>query len=377
MSATAISPAGMLPAQIRATLRWHFDPATGSKFWLSRVAELGFDPIADIATPADLRRFPDVSAELRTVPVDDLLPEGCRGRPFRVYESGGSGSGSGVGTRPGGSAGTVSPIATPKRVIDAGSGAEELGWLDRMLDEHGFPRGVHWLHVGPTGPHSVGRSTRRLAEARGGVCFPIDFDRRWLKRMTASGRHGLAEEYIEHVLDQVDMVTADQDIRVLFVTPPVLEALCTRTALRERLAARLAGLIWSGSSFAEESLRMVRDDYFGETAVTGLYTNSLIGAAPQRLPDAADKQPCVFQPPWPRAVVEVVDAAGEVVAYGERGRLRSHLLTPEMFVPNVLAPDSAIRVAPVSGSFYGGLDGIADVTPFRPNPDSHRIPQER
>ncbi|WP_194911666.1 phenazine biosynthesis protein [Catenulispora rubra] len=346
MTADTTSPTDQFTPHLQDILRWHFDPATGSKFWLSRVAELGFDPLADIATLADLRWFPDLSAELRTVPVDDLLPEGCRGRPFQVYESGGT-------------------VGTPKRIIEAGSRAEGIPWVDRMFDEHAFPRDVHWLHVGPTGPHIVGRSMRRLAETRGGVCFTIDFDPRWVKRMIRTGRPELAEEYIDHVLDQVELVTATQNIRVLFITPAVLEALCARTELRERLASRLTGLIWSGTSFDESSLRMVRDHYFPEAVVTGIYGNSLMGIAPQRPPVAEDKQACVFQPFWPRAVVEVVDAAGDAVAYGERGRVLVHLITREMFLPNVLERDSAIRVAPTHGSFYGGLDGLAEVAPYR------------
>lgn len=346
MNTDSTSIADMLPLHLRATLRFHFDPATGSKFWLSCVADLGFDPLTDITTLADLRRFPDLSAELRTVPVDDLLPEGCRGRPFQVYESGGT-------------------IGAPKRIIEAGARADGLGWVDRMLDEQAFPRDVHWLHVGPTGPHIVGRSMRRLAEARGGVCFTIDFDPRWVKRTIATGRPELAEEYIDHVLDQVELVTASQDIRVLFITPPVLEALCARTALRDRLATGLTGLIWSGTSFEESSLRLIQDHYFPEAVVTGIYGNSLMGIAPQRPQAPDDKQACVFQPFWPRAVVEVVDAAGEQVAHGERGRVRVHLLTREMFLPNVLERDSAVRVAPTHGSFYGGLDGLAEVAPYR------------
>jgi hypothetical protein len=343
-AAPAKPNAPILENHLASTLRWHFHPVTGSPFWLSRAPELGFDPLRDIRTLSDLRKFPDVSGLLRTVPVNELIPRGNLGMPFQVYESGGT-------------------LGAPKRIIELGARAEGVDWVDRMLDRHGFPREVHWLHVGPTGPHIVGRSMRRLAENRGGACFTIDFDPRWVKRQIAAQRQEVADDYIEHVLDQVEAVVANQDIRVLFITPAVLEALCAREGLRRLLAERLRGLIWSGTSIGDATLRMVRERYFPHCIVLGIYGNSLMGIAPQRpaLPD--EPYPCVFQPYWPRATVEVVDPeTGAPVAYGQRGRVLVHLLTRDMFLPNVLERDTAIRVAPETP---GEVDGLAGIAPFR------------
>jgi hypothetical protein len=33
---------------VRAAMRWHFDPATGSRYWLGRAGRLGFDPRQDV-----------------------------------------------------------------------------------------------------------------------------------------------------------------------------------------------------------------------------------------------------------------------------------------------------------------------------------------
>src|SRR5581483_1501252 len=104
----------------------------------------------------------------------------------------------------------------------------------------------------------------------------------WVKRQIAAGREEVAEDYIEHVLDQVELVVANQDVRVLFITPAVLAALCAREGLRRALAQRLRGLIWSGTSIDEASLRAVREHYFPGCTVLGLYGNSLMGIAPQR-----------------------------------------------------------------------------------------------
>jgi hypothetical protein len=59
---------------VRAAVRWHFDSATGSPFWVRRAATLGFDPLTEVDTLADLAMFPNVVDELRDVPVRDLVP---------------------------------------------------------------------------------------------------------------------------------------------------------------------------------------------------------------------------------------------------------------------------------------------------------------
>jgi hypothetical protein len=43
---------------VRAAMRWHFDPATGSRYWLDRAERLDFDPRHDVKGVADLVLFP-------------------------------------------------------------------------------------------------------------------------------------------------------------------------------------------------------------------------------------------------------------------------------------------------------------------------------
>lgn len=93
---------------VRAAVRWHFDPETGSRYWLDRAERLAFDPRRDVKGVDDLALFPDLSDELRQVPVADLIPgvtaaaPGCStsstaaGRPGRP--SGSSSSTTGCGT---------------------------------------------------------------------------------------------------------------------------------------------------------------------------------------------------------------------------------------------------------------------------------------
>ncbi|MDN5383865.1 MULTISPECIES: phenazine biosynthesis protein [Streptomyces] len=351
MSLAARSPLeeeiGSLSAEehLRAVLEWHFDERTGSPFWLRKRTELGFDPLRDITGLADLRRFPDVSAELRTVPVDDLIPAGSKGRPVGVYESGGT-------------------LGAPKRIIESTSRARSLAWVNSVLTDHDFPQGVHWLHIGPTGPHIVGRSMRLLAEMRGGICFTVDFDPRWVKRLIADGRRDEADAYVQHVLDQAELIVTHQRVGVLFITPPVLEALCARPALHERLTGRLGGLIWSGTSISAGTLRLVEEEYFPGTTVVGLYGNSLMGIAPQLPRDRYPAHRCVFRTHQPQSVVEVVDPqTGARVPVGERGRVLVHLLSQDMFLPNVAERDSVVRAGTPEGA-HG--DDVADIRPYTP-----------
>ena len=60
-------------AYLQTALAWHFGEDTGSAFWLRTAKTLDFNPLTDIKTFEDLRLFPNLVNELRTVPVEDLV----------------------------------------------------------------------------------------------------------------------------------------------------------------------------------------------------------------------------------------------------------------------------------------------------------------
>ena len=332
--------------ELRETLEWRFDPQTGSPFWPEIAEGLDFDPRKDIATVADLVRFPDVSERLRAVRVEDLIPRGSLGTAFDVFDSGG----------------TTGP---PKRIIDATSRLGNADWCADVLRAHGFPEGGNWLYVGPDGPHAVGRSVRRMAARLGGLFFAVDMDPRWVKKMIAQGRQDVVEDYVDHLMDQVRSIVETQDVKVLFITPPVLEALCARADLYDRLSRELGAILWAGTAASPETLRMTEEELFPNTVVRGIYGNTLMGIAPQRMREPGDGFPCVFRSYNPTSVVAVVNAeTGRPVGYAERGRVRMHLLFRDMFLPNILERDSAVRVRPGQGDV---IDGIADIRPASPD----------
>ena len=197
-------------AVVRAAIEWHFGPETGSPYWLERSRTLGFDPLSDVTTADDLRLFPDVSEEWRRIEATALIPRGCiqsGGPEFEVFESGG----------------TTGP---PKRIVEGGSRLRGARWVSSILERHGIPGrgGGQWLHIGPTGPHLVGRSVGYLARLRGALCHHVDFDPRWVRRCMAEQRHDEVRRYVDHVVDQAATVLESQPVATVLATPPVLEA---------------------------------------------------------------------------------------------------------------------------------------------------------
>jgi hypothetical protein len=189
---------------VRAAMQWHFDPRTGSPFWLERDRTLGFDPRTDVRTIDDLGLFPNVVGELRDVRVQDLIPRGYGDDPdiVGVYESGGS-------------------TGAPKRVLLFADWLRYSGtWSVGVQDACGVPRRENWLSLAPTGPHIVDRFFQYQIRRRGGIRFAIDMDPRWVKGLVADGRTDESYAYTQHLLQQAAHVLRSQDIGVLMATRP-------------------------------------------------------------------------------------------------------------------------------------------------------------
>ena len=80
-----------LDAWVREVVAWHFDPATGTPFWLDFAKRAGWDPRREVKGYADLERFGYFQDEwLRGGPVRRWVPLGYKDRPVYVFETGGS-----------------------------------------------------------------------------------------------------------------------------------------------------------------------------------------------------------------------------------------------------------------------------------------------
>lgn len=338
---------------VEAAMHWHFHPDTGSPFWLQQKTLLPFDPLKDIHTVEDLRLFPDVSQQWKEVSAETLIPRGCltpEKWEFCVFESG-------------------STTGEPKRIVEMTSRRRGVEWINTVLTQHEIPDQGHWLHIGPTGPHIVGRSVGLLAQMRHSLCYYIDFDPRWVKTCIRRGRQDIGSLYIDHIINQVTTVLRTQPVSMVFATPPILEAICARPAVLELFRQRARVLIWAGTSISEETLRLLEEEFFPDTKVIGWYGNTLMGIACQRPRSPEDRERCIFQAFYPYCLVDMVqpDRPEELVSYGQRGQVKVTLLTHELFIPNMLERDSAIRQEPTASFPW---DGLAHIGPLSDAPEN-------
>ena len=319
-------------ALVCATMAWHFAADTGTPYWLSRLPELPFDPVAEVRTVEDLALFDAIPVDWSAIRATELIPRGSpAGLRFNVLESGGT-------------------TGAPKRIVDATSRRRNVAWQSLLLDQEGFPRdGGGWLHVGPTGPHIMAKNIGNLAELRGMLCYFIDLDPRWAKRCRAEGRGQDFDRYLDHILDQVRDVLASQDVRAISSTPPILERMVARPDVYPLLRDKVRGIIWGGTSTSPETLRLLEQEVFPDALVRGAYGNTMMGVAPQRPRRDGDPASCVFRPYHPFSLVDLVDPVELVkpVAEGVEGRVRVATLTRDLFMPPTIERDLAIRRAPI------------------------------
>ena len=332
---------------VRAAMEWHFSPATGSPYWLERAKSLDFDPRTDVKRFDDLASFPNVTNELRDVPAQDLIPRGYGSHPdiVGVFESGGT-------------------TGAPKRIVVIHEWWERmLAWETARLEARGAPRNRHWLALSPSGPHMAGTLIRTQAAALGGLCFTIDMDPRWVKKLIAAGRADEANEYAEHLIDQAAFVLETQDVGVVMSTPPLLERLARREDLVDLVRQKVEMIQWGGAHMDADTRRLYRTDVFPGISLVGVYGSTMVlGGASERL-NLTDGDPCIFDPFSPYITFSVVDPeSGRPVPYGERGQVVMNHVSKSFLLPNNLERDMATRIRPPEGQVG---DSVADVTPVQ------------
>jgi hypothetical protein len=334
---------------VQAAMAWHFGPETGTEFWLERAKTLDFDPRADIKAHADLAMFPNVTDELRDVPVRKLIPRGYGPKPdvVGVIESGGT---------------TGAPKALPMMADFAQLMVDrELAHLARV----GLSREKDWLAMAPSGPHGAFEQARRAARARGALCFGIDMDPRWVKKQISAGNAREADAYAEHLLDQVTFILRTQNIGYFRLTPPMLARLVARDELIELVRSSVELLTWGGASMDADTQDFYRRDIFpGITIAGGFGTTMALGSGASERP-GEDTDDMIFDPNLcPYTTLEVRNPeTGSSVAYGDRGQLIVNHVSKALLLPNNAERDEVTRIAPVNAGQVG--DSIANISPLR------------
>jgi len=197
-----------LDAHTAEIVAWHFHPSTGSPFWLEYAKTLSFDPLKEVHCFDDLKKFPAFEDEwLRGGPVSRWIPKGFAGQPAYVFETGGT-------------------TGTPKSRVNLRDFRTDYEEFSETLPEEYFPKGANWLMLGPSGPRRLRLSIEHLAQHRGGICFCIDLDPRWVIKLIQKGWMEHLEAYKDHCIDQaITVLESGHDIRCMFTTPKLLEAL--------------------------------------------------------------------------------------------------------------------------------------------------------
>jgi hypothetical protein len=332
-----------LDAWVRELMQWHFDPATGCPFWLEFASRAGFDPRRDVQGYADLARFGSFEDSwLRGGPVQRWVPRGYAGRPVYVFETGGS-------------------TGVPKSRISIEDFRLDYEAFSATLPDEAFPKGSDWLMLGPSGPRRLRLAVEHLAQYRGGICFGVDLDPRWVIKLLKRHEYEEADRYKAHVVEQgVTLLKAHKGIRCLFTTPKLLEALCEKVSLRKM---GITGVFCGGTEMTPQFHRFAVEELLEGAYFAPTYGNTLMGLAVHKPRTAEDGYAIIYYPPAPRAMIEVVDPdqPDRVVGYGETGRVRLTTLTREFFMPRFLERDEAEREPPCD--LYP-WDGVRNVRPF-------------
>lgn len=337
-------PSPDLDEWVRHIIDIHFHPTEGTPFWIERARELKVNPRKDIRSYDDLSLlgfFPiDV---LRTRSVLDFLPASLskeRGR-LRVQETGGT-------------------TGSPARIAVRDFFEPINRWMDWYLDELvGFPRGGNWLFIGPTGPHGVADSTREIAQMRGGMCFVIDLDPRFIKTLFQKQDTRTMGLYMEHIRRQSYGILDTQEIHILGTTPVLMQMLAPE--LKER-GYPLSGFMYGGTNLSKDLYQLLHSVYFPNAVHTAVYGNTLMGGALLR-PLQPDDPNIVYYPIEPLVKIDVVDPENpkKTVGLRETGQVCITVLSEERFLPRVLERDQAERwdVLPALG-----WEGVANVRPL-------------
>ena len=155
---------------------------------------------------------------------------------------------------------------------------------------------------------------------------------------------GELEKYKAHVIDQaINLLTAGHDIRCMFTTPKLLEALAEELENRGHEVSKKVSASPASSAGGTEftlaihALRHRRVIGRGRRPYTNLRQHAH-GSRLLKPVSAVDGYKTAYYAPQPRAVIEVVsfDDADKVVDYGQTGRVRLTTLTRETFIPGFL-----------------------------------------
>ncbi|MGR3176546.1 MAG: hypothetical protein ACUZ8E_00635 [Candidatus Anammoxibacter sp.] len=336
---------------LRHVVDIHFNPDSGSEYWLNKELELGIDAKKEITSISKLMILgPMVENDLRNFPLEYFIPKKYlkRKSDFILGETSGT---------------TGKPKVTAYLMEEFL--AIFVDYFEYIAKERGFPTGGNWLWVGPSGPHIIGKAVGFVARSMGSMDpFSVDFDPRWAKKLNTGSF--AAKRYLKHVIDQAFDILQTQAIDVIFTTPVVLKELALR--MDESAKMRIKGIHYGGISIDKEDFRKFKEEDFPNAVHISGYGNTLFGLCLEV--DTSKEFNLDYYPPGPRMILQVVstenglkptsDRLTKLVEYGEKGQVLFHRLDESFFIPNMFERDRAIRIAPTDSvkSLGINMDGV-------------------
>ena len=321
---------------------------------VARQKELDIDVRREVRTTGDLVKLGPMDQEaLARRPIEEFIPRSIQERRAEFIR--------------GETAGT---LGKPKYAVHRRD-EFEAAFVEPFVvaaQRAGFPRGLNWLFIGPSGPHIIGKAANACAQAMGSPdCFTIDFDPRWAKKLPPGSFAW--QRYVAHLEDQALTIVNSQNIGVLFSTPVLLENLGRRMTSPQRGAVRglhLGGLAVSAAQ------RSVFQRLFPEAVILSGYGNTLFGMMPELA--YSDHDGFSYYPHGHRLIVRVValeggadrDRLGGELDRGQRGQVVLSRLDETQLIVNLMERDSAVRCSPPSGAMSDGFlqDGLRDPQPI-------------
>ena len=359
-----------LDKHVRDIVGWHFNPDTGSPFWLEKAKSYSFNPLVDVQGFDDLHLFGTFQDDwLRGGPINRWVPKGFQGKPVFVFETGGT-----------------TGLPKSRMVIDDFRIDYEM--MSETLPDRFFPRGANWLMFGPSGPRRLRLAIEHLAQHRGGTSFCIDLDPRWVVKLIKMKQAEMANLYKEHCVEQALAILAGgHDIKCMFTTPKLLSAFdeslragkledkyrsvgkkIPSGGLRSIKSVGIVGIFSGGTEFTPQFTREAYEEMLdsGDVYMTPTYGNTLMGLACSKPIGPDDGFKISYYAPQPRAVIEVVESKdfSKKVAYGETGRVLLTTLTREFFVPRFAERDEGEREAPYERYPWDGVSGVRPFSEF-------------
>ena len=339
--------------RLRHIIEIHFDKDNGAPYWLDRQKEIGVDISKSIQCVEDLPILGPMDEQaLATRLVEDFIPRKFRHEKDYILAE------------------TAGTLGSPKFAIHREDEFQStfITPFVKAAQRISFPTNCHWLFVGPTGPHVIGRAARACArQMDAGDIFTVDFDPRWAKKLP-SGSFA-AQRYLEHIEAQALRVVEVQNIGVLFSTPAVLGSLAEKMSEKKRSA--IEGIHLGGMSASTEFMDKMSEFFPNAVTLSG-YGNTLFGMMPQL--NYNRQNGFDYFPHGQRLILKVIPIAPDCgtrdisscVEYGERGQLVVHRLDEMQFIANFVERDTAIRLQPNPDAKADGfvLDGIRDPQPI-------------